>query len=60
VALGYEDLNDLGALHTDTLLQTAVGRAEELASAPTLCRLEGRADRAMRDTFLAAARALAP
>jgi hypothetical protein len=47
LALGYEDLNDHGALRTDTLLQTAVGRAEELASAPTLCRLEGRADRAM-------------
>jgi hypothetical protein len=47
LALGYEDLNDHGALRTDTLLQTAVGRDEKLASAPTLCRLEGRADRAM-------------
>ena len=42
---GYEDLNDHGALRSDLLMQTAVGRVEELASAPTLCRLEGRATR---------------
>jgi hypothetical protein len=43
---GYEDLNDHGALRSDLLMQTAVGRVQELASAPTLCRLEGRATRA--------------
>lgn len=43
---GYEDLNDHDSLRADLLMQTAVGRAEVLASAPTLCRLEGRATRA--------------
>ena len=43
---GYEDLNDHDTLRADLLMQTAVGRAEPLASAPTLCRLEGRATRA--------------
>ena len=43
---GYEDLNDHDTLRGDLLMQTAVGRVEELASAPTLCRLEGRATRA--------------
>jgi hypothetical protein len=43
---GYEDLNDHDTLRSDLLMQTAVGRAEVLASAPTLCRLEGRATRA--------------
>ena len=43
---GYEDLNDHGALRSDLLMQTAVGRVKELASAPTLCCLEGRATRA--------------
>lgn len=37
---GYEDLNDHERLRDDVLLQTALGRAETLASAPTLCRLE--------------------
>jgi len=40
---GYEDLNDHAALRADLLMQTAVGRLEPLASAPTLCRLEARA-----------------
>ncbi len=40
---GYEDLNDHTRLRRDLLLQTAVGRAESLASAPTLCRLENAA-----------------
>ena len=40
---GYEDLNDHDALRADLLMQTAVGRVEPLASAPTLCRLEARA-----------------
>lgn len=43
---GYEDLNDHNRLRGDVLLQTAVGRTDTLASAPTLCRLENRATRA--------------
>ena len=43
---GYEDLNDHDSLRSDLLMQTAVGRAEALASSPTLCRLENRATRA--------------
>ena len=43
---GYEDLNDHDTLRSDLLMQTAVGRAEVLASSPTLCRLESRATRA--------------
>ncbi len=43
---GYEDLNDHDTLRSDLLMQTAVGRVEALASAPTLCRLETRATRA--------------
>ena len=46
LALGYEDLNDHHTLRRDLALQTAVARAEVLASASTLCRLEHRADRA--------------
>ena len=42
---GYEDLNDHTALRRDPLMQTAVGRGEELGSSPTLCRLEKRATR---------------
>jgi hypothetical protein len=42
---GYEDLNDHAALRSDPLMQTAVGRTEELGSSPTLCRLEQRATR---------------
>lgn len=43
---GYEDLNDHDRLRQDLLLRTAVGRVDELASSPTLCRLENRATRA--------------
>jgi len=46
LCLGYEDLNDHHALRHDLALQTGVDRAGALASAPTLCRLENRADRA--------------
>jgi hypothetical protein len=46
LALGYEDLNDHGALRHDLALQTAVDRVSPLASAPTLCRFEHWADRA--------------
>ena len=37
---GWEDVADHNTLGRDLVHQTAVGRAEELASAPTLSRLE--------------------
>jgi len=37
---GWEDLNDHAQLRADVAYQTAVGRDNDLASAPTLCRLE--------------------
>jgi hypothetical protein len=37
---GWEDVTDHNTLRHDLALQTAVGRAEDLASAPTLSRLE--------------------
>lgn len=37
---GWEDVCDHNVLRRDLALQTAVGRVEELASAPTLSRLE--------------------
>ena len=43
---GYEDLNDQDRLRKDSLLQTAIGQTDDLASSPTLCRLENRATRA--------------
>jgi hypothetical protein len=43
---GYEDLNDHKTLRDDVLMQTAVGREEPLASAPSFSRLENRATRA--------------
>lgn len=46
IAQGYEDLNDHDSLRTDPLWQTAVERDGDLASSPTLCRLEGRSDKA--------------
>ena len=46
LALGWEDLNDHSALRQDVTMQTAVGVDREVASAPTLCRLEKWADRA--------------
>jgi hypothetical protein len=42
---GYEDLNDHQALRGDVLMQTAVGRDDALASAPTFSRLDNRATR---------------
>lgn len=44
LALGYEDLNDHATLRDDPALRVAAD-ADALASAPTLCRLENRADR---------------
>jgi hypothetical protein len=46
LAQGWEDLNDHTALRRDVAMQTAVGVEREVASAPTLCRLEKWADRA--------------
>jgi Transposase DDE domain group 1 len=43
---GYEDLNDHQTLRDDVLMQTAVGRDQALASAPTFSRLENRVTRA--------------
>jgi hypothetical protein len=45
LALGYEDLNDHTSLRLDLAWQTALERDEELASSPTLCRLENRVNR---------------
>jgi hypothetical protein len=50
IACGYEDLNDHQRLRDDPLWQTAVDHpgpdeAPELASPPTLCRLENRVRR---------------
>ena len=44
LALGYEDVNDHDALRDDLALQTAVDRDAPLASAPSLCRFENRAE----------------
>ena len=45
LALGWEDLNDHASLRLAVAMQTAVGVEREVASAPTLCRLENWADR---------------
>jgi hypothetical protein len=49
IALGYEDLNDHSSLRHDpfwqTLAECAPDPEQPLASAPTLCRLENRAQR---------------
>ncbi len=37
---GWEDLNNHSQLRHDIAYQTAVGREHDVASAPTLCRLE--------------------
>ena len=47
LAQGYEDLKDHDTLRHDLAWQTAVDRDQPLASSPTLCRLENRADRAV-------------
>ncbi len=50
LALGYEDLNDHATLRRDPLFAVLAEQrpdaAQPLASAPTLCRLENRANRA--------------
>ena len=45
LALGWEDLIDHGPLREDVAMQTAMGVEREVASAPTLCRLENWADK---------------
>jgi len=45
LALGWEDLIDHGSLREDVAIQTAIGVEREVASAPTLCRLENWADK---------------
>ena len=40
LCLGWQDVCDHNVLRNDLVMQTAVGRAEPLASAPTLSRLE--------------------
>ena len=52
---GYEDLNDHKTLRGDLLMQTAVGRDEALALAPTFSRLENRATRFARPSALVGA-----
>jgi hypothetical protein len=47
IALGYEDLNDHITLRNDPAIQTAVDRINPLASSPTLCRMENRAEKRM-------------
>jgi len=44
--LRLRGLNDHDRLRHDPLMQTAVGKVEELASSPTFSRLETRATRA--------------
>ncbi len=61
LGLGYEDVDDHGALRDDLVLQTACGRDGRLASASTVGRMERAADRAwawsaqvaMVETFIA-------
>ena len=45
LCLGWSDVCDHNVLRNDLVMQTAVGRAEALASAPTLSRLETSATR---------------
>jgi len=47
LAAGYADLNDHDTLRHDLAWQTAVERDRPLASSPTLCRLDNRADHAV-------------
>ncbi len=45
LALGWEDLIDHRSLREDVAMQTAIGMEREVASAPTLYRLENWADK---------------
>ena len=46
IAANYEDLNDHDYLRHDLAFQTVVNQNDELASSPTLCRLENRITKA--------------
>jgi hypothetical protein len=46
IAQGYEDLNDHDHLRKDVLMRTSMGRDEDGASSPTLCRFENSQTRA--------------
>jgi len=62
---GWEDVTDHNTLRRDLVLQTAVGRAQDLASAPTFSRLENGATagqaaalhRVLLDQFVASRKA---
>lgn len=45
IALGYEDLNDHDNLRKCPVLQTVVGKLEDMASSSTLCRFENQSNR---------------
>ena len=51
IALGCEDLNDLGEMLYCPALQTAVGRDHTQACAPTWCRLENPTERGWAGGF---------
>ena len=61
ICLGYEDLNDHDILRTDSLIQTALNKDQNLASSATLCRFENSMGReqafaiheTLIDTFIA-------
>jgi hypothetical protein len=46
IAAGYEDCDDADTLRHDPTFQTIIGKADPLASQPTLSRLENHADQA--------------
>ena len=48
LCLGWSDVCDHNVLRNDLVMQTAVGRAEPLASGPTLSRMETGATTAMQ------------
>lgn len=52
---GWEDLNNHSQLRHDIAYQTAVGREHDVASAPTLCRLQKLGSRAVAVKFHAVA-----
>ena len=55
IAAGYEDCDDADTLRSDPIFQTIVGKADPLASQPTLSRLENHADEQTNDKLGATA-----
>jgi hypothetical protein len=45
IGFGYEDVNDQDSLRIEPGFQTIVGETKELASGPTICRFENRANK---------------